>query len=146
MLCGKQLQLCLHQRKRRAQLVGGIAGKLPLGGKGVVQPLQHLVEGVAELPEFRQHVLIDPHIRQIVQLHLLYLRGEAVQGLEGSPADEIGQNSAEQCHYSRDIPVGGAEASLRPIDNDGQLLAGRNELRVKACCAALIQDHRAAAL
>ena len=69
-----------------------------------------------------------------------------MQGLEGSPADEIGQNAAEQCHYSRDIPVGGAEASLRPIDNDGQLLAGRNELRVKACHAFLIQDHRAAAL
>ena len=98
------------------------------------------------LPEFRQHVLIDPHIRQIVQLHLLYLRGEAVQELEGSPADEIGQNSAEQCQYSRDIPVRGAEASLRPIDNDGQLLAGRNELRVKACRTFLIQDHRAAAL
>ena len=126
--------------------MGGIAGKLPLGGKGVVQPLQHLVEGVAELPEFRQHVLIDPHIRQIVQLHLLYLRGEAVQGLEGSSADEIGEDAAEQRYRRCDVPVGGAEASLRPIDNDGQLLAGRNELRVKACCAALIQDHRAAAL
>ena len=69
-----------------------------------------------------------------------------MQGLEGSPADEIGQNSAEQCHYSRDIPVGGAEASLRPIDDDGQLLVGRYELRVKARRSAIIQDHCAAAL
>ena len=144
MLCGKQLQLRLHQRQRRAQLVGGVAGELPLGGKGVVQPLQHLVEGVTELPEFRQHILIDPHIRQIVQLHLLHLRGKAAQGIEGVSADEIGQNTAEQRYRRRDVPIGGAEAPLRPIDDDGQLLAGSDELRIKARRSAIIQDHRAA--
>ena len=46
------------------------------------------------LPEFRQHVLVDLHIRQIVQLYLLHLRGKAAQWLEGTSADEIGQNAA----------------------------------------------------
>ena len=73
MLSGEKLQLRLHQRQGRAQLVGGVAGELPLGGKGVVQPLQHLVEGVAELPKLRQHILVDLHIRQIIQLYLLHL-------------------------------------------------------------------------
>ena len=38
------------------------------------------------------------------------------------------------------------QAPLRPIDDDGQLLVGRYEFRVKARRSALIQDHRAAAL
>ena len=62
MLCGKQLQLRLHQRQRCAQLVGGVAGELPLSGKGVIQPLQHLVERAAQLPELRKHIFIDPHM------------------------------------------------------------------------------------
>ena len=62
MLRGKQLQLRLHQRQRRAQLVGGVAGELPLGGKGVIQPLQHLIEGLTQLPELRKHIFIDPHM------------------------------------------------------------------------------------
>ena len=126
--------------------MGGVAGELPLGGKGVVQPLQHLVEGAAQLLELRKHIFVDLHIRQIVQLHLLHLRGKAAQGLEGASADEIGEDAAEQRYRRRDIPVGGAEAPLCPIDDDGQLLIGRYELRVKARYSALIQDHRAAAL
>ena len=146
MLRGKQLQLRLHQRQRRAQLVGSVAGELPLGGKGGIQPLQHLVEGAAELPELRNSVFIDPHIGKIVQLHLLHLRGKAAQGLESASADEIGEDAAEQRYRRRDVPVGGAEAPLHPIDDDDQLLVGRYELRVKARRSAIIQDHRAAAL
>ena len=63
---------------------------MPLSGKGVVQPLQHLVEGVAELPKLRQYILVDLHIRQIIQLYLLHLHGKAAQGLEGAPTDKIG--------------------------------------------------------
>ena len=146
MLCGKQLQLRLHQRQRRAQLVGSVAGELPLGGKGVVQPLQHLVERAAQLPELRNSIFIDPHIGKIVQLHLLHLRGKAAKGLEGASADKIGEDAAEQRYRRCDVPVGGAEAPLRPIDDDGQLLVGRYELRVKALRSAIIQDRRAAAL
>ena len=62
MLCGEQFQLRLHQCQRCAQLVGGVPGELPLGGKGVVQPLQHLIEGMAELAELRQYVLADLHV------------------------------------------------------------------------------------
>ena len=85
MLRRKQLQLRLHQRQRRAQLVGGVAGELPLGGKGVVQPLQHLVERASQLPELRNGVFIDPHIGKIVQLHPLHLRGKAAKGLRARP-------------------------------------------------------------
>ena len=62
--------------------MGRVAGELPLGGKGIVQPLQHLVERTAQLPEFRNNIFVDPHIGKIVQLHLLHLRGKASQGLE----------------------------------------------------------------
>ena len=41
---------------------------------------------------------------------------------------------------------GRALKPLRPINNDGQLLVGCYELRVKARRSAIIQDYRAAAL
>ena len=41
---------------------------------------------------------------------------------------------------------GRALKPLRPINNDGQLLVGCDELRVKARRSAIIQDYRAAAL
>ena len=126
--------------------MGGVAGELPLGGKGVVQPLQHLVERAAQLPELRNSIFIDPHIGKIVQLHLLHLRGKAAKGLESASTDKIGEETAEQRYRRCDVPVGGAEAPLHPIDDDSQLLVGRYELRVKAYRAFLIQDHRAAAL
>jgi hypothetical protein len=34
-------------RRKRAQLMGGISGKLPLCGKGAVEPFKHPVEGLA---------------------------------------------------------------------------------------------------
>jgi len=126
--------------------VGSVAGELPLGGKGGIQPLQHLVEGAAELLKLRKHIFIDLHIRQIGHLHHFHLRSKAAQGLEGTSADEVGQNAAEQRYRSRDVPVSGAEAPLRPIDDDGQLFVGRYQLRVEACRTFLIQDHRASAL
>ena len=92
---GKQFQLGLHQCQGGPQLVGGIASELALSDKGIVQTIQHLVEGMAELAEFRQRFLVDSHIRQIVQLYLLHLGGKAAQGSQGSSADEIGQNAAK---------------------------------------------------
>ena len=146
MLRGEQLQLCLHQCQRRAQFVGSVAGELPLGGKGVVQPLQHLIERVTQLPKLRQNILVNPHIRQVVQLHLLHLRHKAAQRLEGASADKIGQNAAKQCHHSRNIPVGHAKAPLRSVDNNGQILIGRYELRIKALCAFTVHHNRVASL
>ena len=114
--------------------------------KAVVQPLQHLIEGAAELRKLRKHSFIDLHIRQVVQLHLFHLRGKAAQGLEGVAADEVGKNAAEQRHHSRDVPVGGAKAPLRAIDDNCQISVGRYELRIKARHAFLIRKHIAAAL
>ena len=143
MLCGEQFQLRLHQRKRRAQLVGGVASELPLGGKGVVQPFKHLIEGMAELAELRQYVLVDLHVCQVAHLHLLDLRGKVAQRLEGASADKIGEDAAEQRYRRRDVPVGGAEAPLRPIDNDCQILVRCYELRVKAHFAFTIDKNSA---
>ena len=82
MLCGKQLKLCLHQRKRRAQLMSGISRKLPLRGKAFVKTFKHLIERPAELPELRQYIFTDLHICQIVQLNLFHLRSKSAQGLQ----------------------------------------------------------------
>ena len=111
--------------------MGGVAGKLPLGGKGVVEPLKHLVKGLAELPELRQDVLVDLHVRQIVHLHLLHLRGKAVQGLERMAADEVREHAAEKRHRRRDVPVGHAEIVLRPVNDDGELIVHPHGVGVK---------------
>ena len=81
MLRRKQFQLRLHQRKRRPQLMGGVAGKLPLCGKALVQAVQHPVKGTAELLKFRQHLLIQLHFRQVIRLHLLHPCGKGMQRL-----------------------------------------------------------------
>lgn len=44
---GIGIKLRLHEGERRAKLVGGVAGKLPLGVIGPGYPYQHLVEGAA---------------------------------------------------------------------------------------------------
>ena len=86
MLCGKQLKLRLHQGKRRAQLMGGVSGELPLSGKAGVEAVKHLIEGPAELPELRQDRFGDLCIRQIVRLHLFHLGGKGPQRLQGMAA------------------------------------------------------------
>ena len=96
---------------------------------------------MAELAELRQYVLADLHVCQVAHLHLLNLRGKATQRLEGASADEVGKNAAEQCHRYSDIPVGRAKASLRPIDNDCQILVRCYELRVKAHFAFTIDKN-----
>ena len=125
--------------------MGGVAGELPLCGKGVVQPLKHLIEGLTELLKLRQGILIDPHIRQIVHLHSLHLRSKAVQGLERVSADKVGKNAAQYRNHSRDVPVGGAKSSLHTIDNDCQFLAGFCELRVEARRAFISYNNSTAA-
>ena len=117
----EKLHLRLHQRQRCAQLMGGVSGELPLGCEALVQPLQHLVEGVAELPEFRQYLLCDLHIRQVVGLHLFHLRHEGPQGSQRPPADEIGQDPSKQRHHCRNVPVSCCERGLRSVDHDGQV-------------------------
>ena len=114
-----------------------------MGGKGVVQPFKHLIEGMAELAELRQYVLVDLHVCQVAHLHLLDLRGKAAQRLEGASADKIGEDAAEQRYHRRDVPVGGAEVPLRPIDNDCQILVRCYELRVKAHFAFTIDKNSA---
>ena len=101
--------------------MGGVSGELPLGCEALVQPLQHLVEGVAELPEFRQHLFRDLHVRQIVGLYLFHLRHEGPQRSQCPAADEIGQNAPQQRHRRRDIPVSCCERGLRSVDHDGQV-------------------------
>ena len=111
--------------------MGGVAGELPLGGEGIVQSFQHLVEGVAELPEFRQGVLVHLHVCKRAQLHLFHLRGKAAQRLQGVSTDEIGQDAAQYRHCRSDVPVGHTKILLCPMDNDGDILPGLCRLRVK---------------
>ena len=131
MLGAEQLQLGLHQRQRCAQLVGSISRELLLGDKGVVQPIQHLIEGAAQLPQLRQHILMDLHIRQVVQLHLLHLGGKAVQRPEGAAADKIGKDPGKYRHRRRNVPAGDAEGFLGTVDDDRQILPTAHSIGVK---------------
>ena len=81
MLGGKQLKLCLHQSKRRAQFVRGVSGELSLCGKALVKTVKHLIEGLAELPELREDIFSHLHVRQIVRLNLFHLRSKSAQGI-----------------------------------------------------------------
>ena len=54
----KHFQLCLHDGQRCFQLMGGIAGKLTLQVKGLRQPVQHTVDGLAQVAKFRDRVFL----------------------------------------------------------------------------------------
>ena len=127
----KQLQLRLHQRQRRAQLVGSVAGELPLGGKGVVQPPSiWLNERLSCRTETASSsILISA---RLFSCTCPPAGAKAAKGLRARPLTKIGEDAAEQRYRRCDVPVGGARSALRPIDDDGQLLVGRYELRVKA--------------
>ena len=82
MVCGHvQIQPRLHQRQRRAQLMGGVAYKLLLSVEGLLQPQQHLIDGAAQPAEFHRLVLAEGDFRQTLQLHALRLGGEPLQRL-----------------------------------------------------------------
>ena len=48
----REVDLAAHQREWRAQLVGGVAGELPLPSEGQFDPLEHRVERRGEPAEF----------------------------------------------------------------------------------------------
>ena len=73
MLVGKKLDLRLHECQGRPQLMRGVSGELLLCRKRVIQSLEHIVERPAQLSEFGQPVVPDPHISQIVHLYLFHL-------------------------------------------------------------------------
>ena len=100
-----QLHLRLHQRKRRAQLVRGVARELPLRCKTLVKAGDHVVERGAELLELRQHVLGDLHLGQVVWLHLFNLRGEIPQRPKRSACHKIRKHTAKQRHRHRYKPI-----------------------------------------
>ena len=77
MLCGKQLQLSLHERKGGTQFMGSITGKLPLGCKGLIQPVQHLIKRMTQPVKLRQKLFVHFHVCKIVDLYLFYLRRKA---------------------------------------------------------------------
>ena len=121
MLGGKQLDLRLHERKRRPQLVRGVPRELPLCAKALVKAVDHAVERLAELLELGQHVLADLHVRQIARLHVLNLRRKSPQRPERVAADEVRQHTAEQRHRNRDKPIGRTEGFLCVAHNDRKL-------------------------
>ena len=118
--------------------MGGVSGELPLGGKACVKSFQHPVERFAELPEFRQDILGNFHIREIVRLYLLHLGREGTQGLEGMTAEKIRKHAAEHRHCNRDVPAGGGKGVLRSVNDDGQLLIEFFTLRVEKVRFALV--------
>ena len=72
LLC-KQFQLRLQNSQRGAQLVGGIARKLPLQLKGLRQTIQHPVHRPAQLPEFLHSVFVQTGGGNAVLIDLLRL-------------------------------------------------------------------------
>ena len=132
MLIGEKLQLCLQQRQRRAQFMGGVADELPLGVKAAAQALQHFVESLGKGAKLRQGLLVKPDLGKVACLHLFCLLRKAAQRTQRTTADEIGQHTAEERDRRCDVPVCCAETRLCPADNDRQALTGRDKLRVKA--------------
>ena len=86
---GEKLQLCLQQRQRRAQFMGGVADELPLSVKAAAQALQHFIEGVGEGAKLRQGLFVEPDLGKVACLHLFGLLRKTAQRTQRMTADEI---------------------------------------------------------
>lgn len=114
-LC-KQLQLCLQNSQRGAQLVGGVARKLPLQLKGLRQPVQHLIYRPAQLPEFLHRVFVQTGSGNTVLIDPLCLLRKLLQRFQRSAADKIGNGSAEDGDHGGDAPALAAKNHLCIVD------------------------------
>ena len=108
----KELQPCLHQRQRCPQLMGGVSRKLPLRVKGLRQTVEHGVDRPAQLPELGGRVLRQTGVRQAFFVDLFGLLCKIAQRLERPSADEIRDDSAQQCHQRGDAPAHALETHL----------------------------------
>ena len=94
-LGAKQLNLSLHERKRRAQLVRRIARKLFLCRKTFVKAGNHVVKRRAATPKLRGHIFADLCVGEVVGPHALDLRCKGTQRLQRMPAHKVGQHATE---------------------------------------------------
>ena len=130
-LGAKQLNLGLHERKRRAQFVRRIARKLSLCGKSLVKAGNHVVKRRAAAPEFRGHVLADFCVGEVVGPHALDLRRKEAQRPQRMSAHKVGQHAAEQRHRRSYIPARRAKRFLGVVHDDGQRVVELFVCRVK---------------
>ena len=133
-----QLHLRLHQRKRRAQLVRGIARELPLRSKTLVKAGDHVVERGAELLELRQHVLGDLHLGQVVWLHLFNLRGEIPQRPQRAACHKIRKHTAKQRHCRRYKPICRTKRLLGVAHDDHEVIVVVLGIEVEGAGIALL--------
>ena len=133
-----QLHLRLHQRKRRAQLVRGIARELPLRRETLVETSNHVVERGAELLELRQNVLSNLHLGQVVWLHLFNLRGEIPQRPKRSACHKIRKHTAEQRHRRRYKPIRRTKRLLGVAHDDHEVIVAVLGVEVEGAGIALL--------
>ena len=130
-LGAKKLNLGLHERKWRAQLVRRIARKLSLCGKSLVKAGNHVVKRRAAAPEFRGHVLADFCVGEVVGPHALDLRRKEAQRPQRMSAYKVGQHAAEQRYRRSYIPARRAKRFLGVVHDDGQRVVELFVCRVK---------------
>ena len=115
LLC-KQFQLRLQNSQRGAQLVGGIARKLPLQLKGLRQTIQHPVHRPAQLPEFLHSVFVQTGGGDAVLIDPLRLLCKLLQRFQRSTADKISDGRADDGDHSGDAPALAAKNHLCIVD------------------------------
>ena len=92
-LDGKELKLCLHEGKRCSEFVGGIAGKLFLGAKTLVESVQHAVKGFAGAAKLCRDICGEFHvlIGEIVRFYFFEPRCKLTEGAQRLSAHKIGE-------------------------------------------------------
>ena len=116
----RHVDLGAHDRQRRPQLVRGVGDEVPLALEGVVEPLEHPVEGVGQLLELvRRPAERDP-LAQVLPRHAPGRPGDPPQRAQGAAGQQPPRHDRHQRHHPErqqvldQQPVQRVAAKLRP--------------------------------
>ena len=129
----QDLELTAYRGQRGAQLVRGVGDELALAREGVLEPIQHVVEGLREHPDLVTRALRCDSVGEIAGIDSGCDPGHATQGHRGPGGDEVGrdQDAGErQRAGDRERP---RHPGLRPLDGLQRLTDAGHGDRATVC-------------
>ena len=130
-----------HDRERRAQLVGHVRRKRPLGAEGLVETADHAVEGVGELLQLVVGPVERDPLVEVLLRQRLRPGGQAADGPERPAGGDPPAPDREPDHHDQRDTRADQELAQR-VGGDAALDAGDDVTHGLGVAAGLGRRHR----
>ena len=137
-MLAQHLQVAADDRDRRPQLVAGVGDELALQREGLLEPVEHRVEQVAELADLVVGGDDDPARQVVGGLDRARGRAERAQGGEHAADGDVSEHGHDRQHGERD-----AGGDLHGLGHLGTLVLEIGGDDERAAARAVVADrHR----